>query len=69
MTEKYPDQTRSLNPTPEARVAMIAWSDEYAAQRGGTMDFWDKLDLTRRRRCAMIVEEMKKLFAPPEGAA
>jgi hypothetical protein len=40
---------RNLNPTPEARAAMWLWGKEYAAQGGGSMDFWDKLDASRQR--------------------
>ena len=43
--------TRNLNPTPAARIAMVIWGDEYAAQCGGSMDFWDSLDADRKRRC------------------
>jgi hypothetical protein len=55
----YPDQTRNLNPTPEARVAMIIWGAEYAAQRGGSMDFWDSLSADRKRRCELVVKTLK----------
>ena len=53
---EYPDQTRNLNPTPAARVAMIVYGWDYAKQRGGSMDFWDALDEDRKRRCNMVVE-------------
>jgi len=62
----YPDQTRNLNPTKEARVAMIIWCDEYSKQGGGSMDFWDSLSPERQKRCVSVVEA---LAAPhPEGA-
>ena len=54
------DQTRNLNPTPEARVAMIIWGHEYSQQAGGSMDFWDKLGHTQKRKCKIIVEELRK---------
>lgn len=57
----YPDQTRNLNPTPAARVARIIWGQEYAAQRGGTMDFWDQLSADRQRRCELVIEELGSL--------
>lgn len=57
---EYPDQTRNLNPTPAARVAMIIWGAEYAAQRGGSMDFWDRLDADRKRRCETVVKELER---------
>jgi hypothetical protein len=44
------DETSNLNPTPEARLAMVIWSHEYAfEQRGGSMDFWRALDAGRKR--------------------
>lgn len=55
---KYPDQTRNLNPTTAARVAMIIWGAEYAAQRGGSMDFWDSLSPDRQKRCQMVVKDL-----------
>jgi hypothetical protein len=50
------DQTRNLNPTFEARIAMIVWGDEYSKQDGGSMDFWDSLNDVRKRRCKLIAE-------------
>lgn len=54
--DQYPDQTRNLNPTPEAVVACIMFGDRYAAQKDGTMDFWGKLSKVERRRCELVVE-------------
>lgn len=53
------DQTRNLNPTPQALVAMWIWGSEYAAQGGGSMDFYDSLSLARQRQCDECVEKMK----------
>jgi len=55
------DQKRNLNPTPAARVAMIIWGREYAAQKGGSMEFWDRLDEDRKRRCLLVVHEVTKI--------
>lgn len=66
---EYPDQTRNLNPTPEARVAMIVWGREYAAQRGGSMDFWDSLDDERKARCLHVVDALKEIFLKQEKTA
>ena len=54
------DQRRNLNPTPEARVAMIIWGKEYSEQRGGSMDFWDSLDEGRKRRCKAAVQAVRE---------
>lgn len=47
---------RNLNPTPAAVVAMSIYRSEYAAQKGGSMDFWDKLDESRKRRCQELAD-------------
>lgn len=52
------DQTRNLNPTPEARFAMFHWHNEYAAQRGGSMDFYDRLSDSQKEYCARAVKEI-----------
>lgn len=49
-------QRRNLSPHAEARLAMFKWADEYGAQRGGCMDFWDKLSESRKRLCYEQVE-------------
>ena len=45
------NQRRNLNPHREARLAMIKWSAQYAAQGGGSMDFWDTLHESKKRLC------------------
>lgn len=52
-------ESRNLNPTAEAIVAMCIWSHEYAhEQRGGSMDFWDKLGAGRQRQCRETVDRI-----------
>jgi hypothetical protein len=58
------DQTRNLNPTPEAKVAMIIWGERYAALGGGSMDFWDSLTPSERGRCCLVV----KVLIEPRAA-
>lgn len=55
-----PDQTRNLNPTLEARVAMIIYGRAYSEQRGGSMDFWDKLDDYNKNVCRTVVSFMSE---------
>ena len=50
---------RNLNPIAPARVAMCIWSDEYAAQRGGSMDFWDTLSEGRKRQATDEAERIR----------
>ena len=57
---KHPDQTRNMNPTPEARFAMLHWHNEYAAQGGGSMDFYDKLTPRQKRYCEDAVQYILK---------
>lgn len=62
---KYPDQTRNLNPTLEARAAMIVWGRIYSEQKGGSMDFWDSLNDYNKRICKLVVEEIEKHYSKP----
>ncbi len=55
-------KARSLNPIAPALLAMFRWSDEYALQRGGCMDFWDKLADHRKRLC---IEAVKRILDAP----
>ena len=52
-------QKRNLNPTLEARVAMIIWGQEYSQQSGGSMDFWDNLNEDRKQTVRMITKILK----------
>ncbi len=52
------NQKRNINPTPEAVVAMNLWGTAYAAQRGGSMDFWDDLSEPNKKRCAELVQRV-----------
>ena len=52
---------RNINPTAEAVIAMNLWSHEYAfEQRGGSMDFWDRLDESRKRRCQELAQRIRE---------
>jgi hypothetical protein len=53
------DQTRNLNPTPEAIIAMAMWGYRYGAQLGGSMDFWDTLSEAEKRDCLALVARIK----------
>lgn len=53
------DQTRNLHPTPEARFAMFHWHKEYAAQKGGSMDFYDGLTKDQKDYCKRAVEAIR----------
>ncbi len=55
---------RNLNPHKAARVAMCLWGNRYAAQGGGSMDFWDKLTESEKKLCREILEQIEK--APEE---
>ena len=51
---------RNLNPHAEAIAAMYIYGAEYAVQRGGSMDFWDKIDKSRQRICREMVDKILK---------
>jgi hypothetical protein len=60
MENKYPDQTRNLNPHKAAVVAMWIFNVEYQQSRKGSMDFWDSLSKGKRntaRRCLETIEK------------
>lgn len=52
------DQRQNLNPHAEARLAMALWGDEYAAQNGGSMDFWDELSTSRKALCVRLMSDI-----------
>jgi len=58
------DQTRNLNPTPEAKIAMIMWGERYSSQNGGSMDFWDGLSEIEKRRCRMSLAGVTENLIP-----
>lgn len=51
---------RNLSPHAEAIAAMHLWGAEYAAQSGGSMDFWDGLSLGRQKICQELVDRIKQ---------
>jgi hypothetical protein len=57
------DQTRNLNPTAEAIVAMCIWSKEYSEQKGGSMDFYDSLSIPKRKQCISVVHDIQDALA------
>jgi len=60
---------RNQKPTPEAVFAMYHWHDAYAAQRGGSMDFYDTIGETHKTYCrravAAITEAARSRRAKP----
>lgn len=52
--------SRNQNPHAAARAAMALYNERYAAQRGGSMDFWDTLTEGERRTCAGVANEIRK---------
>lgn len=52
------DERRNINPHAEARLAMAMWSEEYAAQSGGSMDFWDGLSESRKALCVRLLDDI-----------
>lgn len=57
-------QDYNANPHKPARVAMTLFNAEYAAQRGGSIDFWRNLSENKKRICREITEEI--VNAPDE---
>lgn len=46
------------HPHAEARLAVAIWGPEYAAMRGGCMDFWDSLSESRKKLCKDLVDRI-----------
>lgn len=57
MNQRQRDR-RNLRPSSEAVAAMYLYGAEYAAQNGGSMDFWDSLDESRKQLCRRLVLEI-----------
>lgn len=63
---------RNLHPHKAARYAMHFYSDRYAKQGGGSMDFWDSLTERERQECRERVADLLRfpdeiLLAPDEN--
>lgn len=52
------DQRRNLNPHKPAVAAMFIYGADYAAQGGGSMDFWDALSAYRKTVCREAVRKI-----------
>jgi hypothetical protein len=63
LTEKE-RSLRNQNPHKAARLAMFRWGGSYAAQDGGSMDFWDKLSLSEKQLCREVIKQIER--APEE---
>ena len=50
---------RNLKPHAEAIAAMYIWSAEYAAGKGGSMDFWDSLNDYKKNTARKLVQRVK----------
>lgn len=61
------DQTRNLHPHQEAYLAMCIWGQAYSEQRGGCMDFWDKVDEHAKDFIRDILKRVREL--PTESDA
>ena len=53
------DQSRNLNAHAPARAACALWNKEYAAQRGGLMDFWDSLPNGRKHAARRVADQIR----------
>jgi hypothetical protein len=51
---------RNMNPHKAAIAAMYLYGAEYAAQRDGIMEFWDRLDGERQQTCRRLVDRLSE---------
>ena len=58
------NDARNLNPHKQAVMAMCLFSRHYAAQNGGSMDFWDSLSTGEQKTCRDLVARLEQ--APAE---
>ena len=54
------DQRRNLDPHKPASAAMYMWGSRYAAQNGGSMDFWDSLTNREKELCRRLVDDIER---------
>ena len=47
---------QNANPTPEATFAMFMWPRDYAAQNGGSMEYFDSLSQSQKDYCRRAVD-------------
>lgn len=52
--------SRNMDAHAPARAASWLFSERYAAQRGGIMDFWDTLDAPERRMARECAKEIRE---------
>lgn len=58
-----PESTTEPTPAQIRPCPILLYHDEYAAQRGGPMDFWDELTEAQKRNCR---ERMREIELAPE---
>lgn len=54
---------RNLDPrhiTKECIAARYLWGDTYASQSGGQVDFYERLDQSRKRICRDLVDDIER---------
>jgi len=57
---------RNLDGHAEAKAAIWMWGEEYAAQGGGVMDFWDGLEPSRKMLMRKMVDEITEARRAPK---
>ena len=58
------EQEYNMNPHRPASVAMVLFNKEYAAQKGGAIDFWRKLSEIQKDICRRLAQSI--VNAPDE---
>ena len=51
-------EERNLDPHRPAICAMWLYDDQYSKQKGGSMDFWDKLSDSDKNTCRRMSEQI-----------
>lgn len=53
------NQQRNINPHKHAKAAMWLFGSRYAEFNGGSMDFWDSLTESEKRKCRVMVKDIE----------
>ena len=56
--DAFKKEQRNLDPHRPARCAMWLYNDQYRKQKGGSMDFWDKLSSSEKNNCRSMAEQI-----------
>lgn len=60
-------EERNLDPHRPARCAMWLFCEQYSSQKGGSMEFWDKLSESDKNMCRRMSEQISTTRPETQG--